>query len=172
MTKTKLTAVERRILMNQFKIMAALDIDKDSSAHKRFAEIVEEGYEREYYRLFDSLSDPVSEAEGKFVIDVLEMYAQLQRGFDSASDKKGISPKRLVFHGFDGNNATRRMAYARFVREDGKWSDLRVGSDDLNSHGMGDGQYPAMLERYRKLGKNHGLGIDDVKAVLGELAQA
>lgn len=167
MPKVTLSQVERRILSNQFKIMSTLDVDKDAAAYKTLATLLEEGYEREYYRVFESFSEPVSSADCDFVADVMEMYTQLQMAWDSAVDKKGVKESDLIFTGFDGNRATGQMSYARFVREDGKWSTLRVKDRDMNSHGMGDSRYSEMLDRFGQLKQRYGLSIEDVIAVLG-----
>lgn len=168
MDTPELTLVERRILTNQFKIMAALDIDGDRDGYARFAAIVEEGFGIDYDDIFVSLSEPVSVGECRFVRDVLNMYTQLQRGLDAATDKRDVEEREVVFHGFDGNCAPGRLGYLRFLREDGKWTDVRIAKPDMNSHGFGDGQYPSMLERFATLKKNYDLSIDDVRLVLGK----
>ncbi len=162
METPKLSPVERRLLLNQLKLMAStLNIDNDAAGYSRLATIVEEGYEQEYGSLFTGFDEAVSVEECRFVIDVLEMYSQLQYGFDAAADKNGLKASDVAFPGFDGNNACRWLAYAQFLRKDGRWQNLRVGSDDLNSHGSGDHLYPEMRGRFKALRRTYELSIEE-----------
>lgn len=105
MDTPKLTLLDRRVLTNQFKIMAALDVGGEASTYAHLATIAEEGYALDYDRLFQDLSEPLSSADCMFVRDVLEMYTQLQYGFEEAANQGDVSEREVVFTGSTGTNS-------------------------------------------------------------------
>lgn len=147
----KLTRVERWILSNQYRILEALDTDEaDSYAEVRQA--LEEGYEAEYEDFAQHISEhEMSEEECREVTDILSMFSTLHYAYEDLEDKSGIEEWRVRFAGFDGNNETRQMAYARYFCESGggRYTELDRG-DGFNSHCPVIDRYRSMLEEWRK----------------------
>src|SRR5690606_11644555 len=98
---------------------------------------------------YSELSAIISEGElpkraCSLVIKAMCVYDALQRSYAALDRPTTVSESEVRFPGFDGNNETRHMAYAEFVRSAGRFTYLRVGSDGLNSHMPMTGQYRSM----------------------------
>ena len=100
----KLTKLERLNLINQYTILAKLSPD-DAEHYEELKTILEDGYEIFYSSLDMWISEDMPEEEGKFVLDILDLYRFIE-------DYKSRSPNSLVlenhysiFLWFDGNNA-------------------------------------------------------------------
>lgn len=140
-----LSLKERLILQNQYLILEKL-YPAGGYAEKRA--IVENGYTYHYYDLFNSISDKeLSIDDCKFVLDVLEMY----RGIIFSNRKlKDSALPNVYFPGFDGNNETELMAYARFFMIDlDRYDEIKEGSGgDFNSHSQMRPKYERMLDKW------------------------
>ena len=91
---------------------------------------------------------PIEECE--FVYDVLDMHRILINSFDALTDKQGLTANDVRFRGFDGNNETKRWAFAEYLQKKGMWKETLVGG--MNSHSMMTmDRYPQMLERYEPI---------------------
>jgi uncharacterized protein YfbU (UPF0304 family) len=105
------------------------------------------GYQREYSAGFQYVDqDEMSPSDGKYVIDVLDMYADLQFSANEIGEKQ--LSKQMLFPGFDGNHQGQYMAFAQYLRSNRRFAHVVCSSEDVNSHGMGP-DYRAMLTRYR-----------------------
>jgi uncharacterized protein YfbU (UPF0304 family) len=105
------------------------------------------GYQREYFVGFQYVDqDELSPPDSKYVIDVLDMYADLQFSANEIGDQQ--LSKQVTFHGFDGNHQGQYMAFAQYLRSNRRFAHVTCSSEDVNSHGMGP-DYRAMLSRYR-----------------------
>lgn len=174
-----LTAVERKILANQLLLLEKLDPDQaDDYAESR--EIIERGYTIFYDEVLQSIYDEMPIAECSYVFDVLEMHRALRHSYDKLTDKGGIAEDDIRFRGFDGNNETKRFAFAQYLQKTGKWVETLVGG--LNSHSMMTmHRYPKMLEKYNRITAKHKekdsmasewwlLSADEIKEVIGHQA--
>jgi uncharacterized protein YfbU (UPF0304 family) len=163
----KLTDTERLILANQYEILALLD-EQQSYSHKRSADALLSGYEYEYDQLDQRLSrggDVLPDEECKFVWRVLGMYDDLQRV--AATADSGIDPKDVVFMGFDGNNETKYMGYAQYIRRDKyRFQVLAVMGEDLNSHMHSLMMYARMLQVRDRAANPHQITVAEAKAIL------
>ncbi len=79
-----LSPVERLTLANQYRIMAKLYSESEST-YSRWADELERGYESFYNDIFQDIEDPLPEEESKFVLDVLGMYQVLQNSATNLS---------------------------------------------------------------------------------------
>src|SRR3954468_5735854 len=118
----KLTRTERWILANQYRILEALYPD-EAKRLAEYREAIEHGYELHYdwiaHSIYDK-GDALSAEECKEVIQILDMHRALKRSYEALTDKSGIKEYGVKFAGFDGNNETAQMAYARyFCEQDG-----------------------------------------------------
>ncbi|BCH07384.1 hypothetical protein MesoLj131c_16420 [Mesorhizobium sp. 131-3-5] len=151
---------ERLILSNQYTILQKLD---PKGGWDRAAKIVQDGLAGEYGSLTDYIFDGLSEAECRYVNDVMNMYDALQRPYVDA--KKPIPPE-ASFPGFDGNNETKFMGYARFLRDDDRWKFVKVTNANLNSHFPTASFYGPKLEAWDKLGRPYPLAGANAESVL------
>jgi uncharacterized protein YfbU (UPF0304 family) len=170
----KLTKFERLSLVNQYRILRKLD-SENAEDYDFLAEVFEEGYTSEYYVAFQSFQDEMSPDETKDVMDTLEMYTSLQRAYKSfgQDDRAAFTESDLEFSGWDGNDemGCRRMAFARFLRTQGRWATLQLRKPgDFNSHMPDFGQYERMLGAWREAKDRVELTADDVKRIIAARA--
>ncbi len=112
------------------------------------------GYSIFYPKTDIGPNDEMSNEDMRFVMDILDLYRWLQfsykqLGENAKTDKLGEDVK---FNGFDGNAGDGYLGFARFLKENGRWSDLELasGNDDLNSHMPVNDVYRRMLTEYKK----------------------
>lgn len=144
-----LTPVERLQLANQFKILEKLYPDEavDYAASR---EIVERGYSIQYNDVFGSIFTEMPYEECVYVYDVLDMFRVLINSYNALADKDGLTLKDVSFGGFDGNNESKRWAFAEHLKKEGRWAETLVGG--LNSHSMSTmTRYPRMLEKFNEI---------------------
>lgn len=151
-----LTRTERIILANQYQILALLD-KQNARDYDTIREALEDNYPLAYEGLFDRFRDGLTMEECGFVNEVLAMYDALQR--TKVADAH--------FPGFDGNNETMFMTYARHIRKrEGRFDYLDVGSPDLNSHFPSVEGYRRMLDVWKRHDKSYELKADQAKEIL------
>src|SRR5258708_31181719 len=97
----KLTHVERVLLINQFSIRKVLE---KTDGYDQIIEILTQGYEMFYGDAFFNISGELSEADCRFVLDVLSMYEAIEFFKRSApNDGEVMGSAGSSFFGFDGN---------------------------------------------------------------------
>lgn len=112
-----LTDVERRILINQSRILAAL-YPLEGAEFERAVEILSEGYHEDWPDVvLKGLKAPYPKEDMNFVYQVLGIYDWLQTSFYALSfeDKLLLKEHSLVFPGFDPRTERRDLAYATFL---------------------------------------------------------
>jgi len=164
---------KRLVLANQYEILALLD--KGSAGDwEAAAEIAREF--QPYTSLpgmdamLDYRRDPLTIEEQDFVMDAMEVFAILQD-----AEKRGCTPPApyaaSAFPGFDGNNETKLMAYARDLRDrQHKWQYVDVASKDLNSHHPRVDMYERVIKAWKDEGKPHKLSNDQYTRIAGARA--
>jgi len=165
----KLSRVERWILSNQFHILEALYPD-DADHYAKVHEALESGYELHYEWFSEHIyndRDIMTPEENREVIEILSMFDSLKRAYGSLSDKTGIEESRVKFCGFDGNNETKQMGYARYfcTLKGGRFTDLDRG-DNFNSHGPTLARYRRMLSEWKKSVDQNNLSKDDIIRII------
>lgn len=125
---------QRLVLLNQYSILEKLDPQNEQS-YQRNQEILSNGFENEYHHFMDQMSEPLSITISEEVINILDMFWEMQK----------IVGKSAKFYGFDGNYERDHYGYMLFVLKD-RFTDLQfvMSNGDKNSH------YPH-LDRYRKM---------------------
>ena len=163
-----LTDFERELLINQHGILEHLD-QENRDHHRRMIKVYERGYVINYSDDFDRLYREFSREESTYVMDVLEMYSDMQRAWKAEGSPDDIDEKDLLFPGFDGNNESSQMSYAQFVVEDeGRWGDLRVR--DFNSHARTEFRYRPMVEAWKQRRRpSQHLSAEEIRAILDTL---
>lgn len=161
---------KRLVLANQYKILALLD-KGSADQWEAAAEIVEEF--QPYTSLpgidamLDYSRDPLTVEDQGLVMDAIEVFAVLQD-----AEKAGAKPQApyaaSAFPGFDGNNETKLMAYARDLRDrQHKWQYVEVASKDLNSHHPTVDMYERMIAAWKNEGKPQKLSADQYRKIVG-----
>jgi len=161
----KLTKIERWILSNQYRLLQVIYPD-EADYFGQCREVLERGYELHYDWITEYIydgNDVMSSEECKEVIDILDMFSALKRAYEALDDKSGIEEWTVKFSGFDGNNETKQMAYARcFCSLDGgRFTELDRG-DDFNSHSPVLDAYRRMLIEWRNSEDRYHLSEDDL----------
>ena len=152
------------MLSNQYLILEAL-YPGDADSYARHREALERGYELHYdwmiERIYDD-EDTLSPEDCREVSQILNMYDALKRSYETLEDKTGIEEWQIKFLGFDGNNETTRLAYTRYVCEDGEaYADLDRG-DNFNSHMPSLDGYRRQLTEWKALGHPHELTREQI----------
>jgi len=159
-----LSIKDRLILSNQFRILEALYPD-EKQHFSNTREAIESGYEIEYdWQTQYIHREVVNVEECNQVIDILSMFDVLKHAYESIEDKSGIDEYKVKFLGFDGNNETKQMAYARYLRKNGKFTNLE-SLDDFNSHCPMLATYRRMLNEWSRSDKKYQLTKDDIKRI-------
>lgn len=163
------TKKERVLLINQYRILAGLNKD-DEEHYSELIAILENGYEIFYSMVDEWISDDMPEEEGRFVLDILDFYRIVEDTKRSSKDSRLIEHPFSIFRGFDGNNESEYMSFARFlINQQGKFSeqqDYLRKNDNLNSHMPLVKTYKAMLREWEKMDKRTSLSVDEVISVL------
>ena len=164
----KLTKVERWILSNQYLLLQAL-CPRDAQVYAEARDAIDHGYEREYDELSQHILDGdeiMTVAECNEVLDILEMFRGLKFAYKNLEDKEGINESATRFAGFDGNNESKYMAYARYFcqADGGRYPELDRG-DKFNSHIRMLDAYRRMLAQWRPCDKTRLLSKDEIMRI-------
>jgi uncharacterized protein YfbU (UPF0304 family) len=120
----------------------------------------------------DHKDDP---REVRYVVDVLDMWDSLERGYEQLTEEERESiaaavphyGQRVRFPGFDGNNETTKLNIASFFVK--KMGFTRFSGRELNSHFPTFGRYDRMLPIFERTRRNligRDLGRDEIIAIL------
>jgi len=111
-------------------------------------EALMEGYKFEYSTLFNVSHSELSDADARFVLEVMEAYATMQFVADRLRDNE--LREQTVFPGFDPENQPWLIEYARYLRKRGMHRDLRIHNKDmaLDEH---QPDYEQIAKRFREV---------------------
>jgi len=163
----ELTKVERRLLANQYHILSLLDED-NAEHYDNLRDALENGYEAAYlYELFGWMLAPLPPWQCKLVVDAMNMYSSIQRSYEVLDDKTAIEEWRTWFPGFDGDEETTYMGYARFVVEkERRFTDLKPNTEDFNSHMPTLERYRRMIPVWKSIDNHDQLTREDIISIL------
>ncbi len=114
-----ITDVERRVLINQARILAAL-YPLEAGQFERTIEILSEGYHEAWEDvILKGLKKPFLKENMNFIYQTLDMYDWLQKSYYALNldEKLRLPEKSLVFPGFDPKEEPRHLSYCRFLLE-------------------------------------------------------
>jgi len=148
-----LTPFERLSLMNQLSILKRLD-PENAEDYDDQIKILHSGYTIRYGEVFQPVFEEMPIEECEYVYDVLDMHRILITSFESLTDKQGLTADDVRFRGFDGNNETKRWAFAEYLQKKGMWQETLIGGMDNHGMAMTPHRYPQMLKRYEPI-KQH-----------------
>jgi uncharacterized protein YfbU (UPF0304 family) len=164
-----LNKAHRLLLANQYLIMAMLDPDH-AKDHERSREAVTSGYASAIEDLFGWIFDGLSASECSLVINSMSMYDAVQRSYkadEKQAEADGVTKGRVSYPGFDGNNETEYMGYARYVRDYEERFTYLDTNDDCNSHMPMIDRYRTMLEVWKnQFEESYELTTDQLKKLL------
>lgn len=136
--RIKLTPTERLILMNQYAILEFLCkafpshtregnvVYHEAATYRRFQEILAHGYELLVSEITECIYDlNLSSEEQREILDILDMYNDLQWSFDELKDKGDLTESDVIFPGWDGNSPKGELSFARLFcyRGELSWED-------------------------------------------------
>jgi len=165
----ELSKKDRVFLINQYSILAALNND-EASHYNELITILENGYEI-YYSMVDQwISSDMPSEDGKFVINILDLYRAIENLKRKAKSEELENHHYSFFIGFDGNNETEYMSFARFLVEDqGKFREqepyLRK-NDNMNSHAPMIDTYKRMLDKANEIESIWEMSIEEAIEIL------
>lgn len=165
-----LTKLERILLANQLRILEALYPDEASQLGVQ-REGLERGYEMLYDWGFENVydgEDKMTPEESKEVWDTMDMFDAIER---STPDGLDLGEYRFAkFAGYDGNNESKFMSFARFTVERlERFQYLPMQRRGYwNSHMPVRDLYRRMLEAWREVpsGDRFSMTEEQLKSVL------
>lgn len=165
----KLSKKDRVLLINQYRLLAALDKDEETH-YRELIGILENGYEIFYSMVDEWISDDMPAEEGKFVLDILDLYRAIDDLKRSSKNKELADHQYSFLRGFDGNNETEYMGFCRFlIEKQGKFQEQQqyfLKNDHLNSHMPMIGKYKRMLEVAATLPNIWSMKVEDALRIL------
>lgn len=152
-----MTNLERLTLINQFEILKSLN-PEESSYYEEKIEILQEGYEFHYDEIFGSLSKELPEEDSRFVLDILNMYRDINFSKSKFTEEQFGEISELFTHyrGFDYNDDYEVSLgfYAKFfIKKLKRFQELIEDPEfeDYNSHSLMVSTYTRYLENYKEL---------------------
>lgn len=167
-----LTDVERRILINQSRILAAL-YPLETTEFERTAVILSEGFHEDWPdAVLKGLKAPLLKEEMNFVSQVLAMYDWLQKSYYALTldEKIQIKEQILVFPGFEAQSESEYVSYAKFLLENLARFSITEAAKPLHSHRPMREVYREMLKGLPTSGGDL-LGAPQLKAVAAFLSE-
>lgn len=161
-----LTAVERQQLALLHRILARVvgddnDVDGDKPYQLERAEVLENGFVREYSTEFYGIYPELSARDSEFVVDILDLFRIITFSVQKLqTDGVEMNPdlvRTLRFEGFDLNDSreARLLSYARYLVNGQRWSELQYALSDENDHGNSHAafadMYGRMLDEHAKI---------------------
>jgi uncharacterized protein len=169
--RMRLTRAERLLVLRQLEILAEMKPD-ESDDFETMMDILTYGYEWHYDDIAADVFDDrytMTRDQSIIVVDILDMHRTLKYTYRDLKDNSGIESWKLDFIGFDGNNETRYMAYARFlIEKQRKFEDVisQESSDKFNSHVPMMDSYKKMLEEWNRSPNKYKLTKSDIIRIL------
>ncbi len=164
-----LSKKDRVLLINQYRILAALSKD-DESHYLELIQILEHGYEIFYSMVDEWISDDMPEEAGRFVLNVLDLYRVVEDAKRSTRDTRLAEHDFGVFPGFDGNNESEYLGFCRFlIEKQGKFQEQEQylsKNDGMNSHMPMIQKYQRMLDAAGDLTAARRLSPEQILAIL------
>lgn len=167
-SRAVLTTTERWILHNQFVLLQQITQenphpDYDEDFFKNATEIVSKGYEWYYSDISQYIyTTTFPYSKGQEIANILDMFRFLQLGYENLDDKKLVDKRSIEFVGFDGNNETTEMQFARFMMNDMGTYDYLMPEGGINSHYPTLAMYRRMLEAWNNSVDTYNLSKDDL----------
>lgn len=166
----ELSKKDRVILINQYRILSHLD-SENSRNYEEIIEVLQNGYTIFYSMVDEWVSDEMSIDEGHFVIEILNIYRQIEGYKKKNPDDKEISEHLYsVFAGFDGNEEGKFFGFVRFlIEKKGDWGEQKPywrETDGLNSHAPMVDKYKRMIAKWKGTGGGYDFDRERILEIL------
>jgi uncharacterized protein YfbU (UPF0304 family) len=164
----ELSKIERLQLINQFLILEKL-YPEEASYYEQHRIALEQGFALHYRWIVENVWDDLSESECRKVLDSLELYRAIQHSYQTLNDKGDLTDTKVRFPGFDGNNESHHLAYAKyFVMDLGRYDELVKGQayPDFNSHCPMLEKYVRMHHAWTDIGKPLEMSVENIQYLL------
>lgn len=148
MADSTLTDSERLILANQYEILGHL---KDEESYIHLAEDLRDGH-KWLYEQHLQVAENLSDEAVSHVLAILGIYSDLRDSYRQLSDKSGIEEHLVTFPGFDGNNESELLHFARALSRHGNYAEI-IGKDARNSHMPTTDIYRRMIAEWKAMGE-------------------
>jgi uncharacterized protein YfbU (UPF0304 family) len=151
-----ITDVERRVLINQARILAAL-YPLEADRFERTIEILSEGYHEAWEDvILRGLKQPFLKENMNFIYQTLDMYDWLQKSYYALNldEKLRLSEKTLIFPGFCPKEEPRHLSYCRFLLENLERFAFVETADRLIAEQPMSAVYERMLNRLPRDGRD------------------
>ena len=166
MEEVKLDKFKRLDLYNQYEILKHLD--KENCEHYEILQnIVANGYEGEYGRLFEHIYNEIPSSLTDEVKDTFDMFRHMNFSYENLTEEeeKDIDVSKLKWHGFDGNHEHEHFSAAHFyLNKLNLWEEL--GEHAINSHFTTRFYYPPMIGEWKKYGYGSMLTKEQIQLIL------
>lgn len=155
----KLTKKDRIILINQYKILAALN-PNEASRYEELVEILENGFEVFYSLIDEWIADEMSAGDGEFVLEILDFYRLVEDyKYKNPEDTDITSHAFSTFKGFDGNHETEQMFFVRFLlTTQGRFTEqeqYKMKTDNFNSYMPMIDHYKRIVQKWNETGREY-----------------
>jgi uncharacterized protein len=164
--------VERRVLINQARILAAL-YPLEARQFERTIEILSEGYHEAWEEVvFKGLKRPFLKEDMNFIYQTLEMYDWLQKSYYALTlnEKVHLPERSMIFSGFCPKEEPRHYSYCRFLLENMDRFAFVETTDTLMAEQPMVDVYERMLNRLPRDGRST-LSAKSLTTVLTELPE-
>lgn len=149
----ELSALERLMLTNQFRILQKLDPGEAEYYHlPEKIEILKGGFESEYARVLGGFLDPTLPAEEcRLVVDVMTLTTRLLDHADTTNPALKAELERIAIVEFDANNEGEHLSYAQFLfnHPHTNYPGIR---NVVNSHHSTLSRHRQMVDTWKQLG--------------------
>lgn len=166
----ELSQKDRVMLINQYRILSHLDLE-NKEHYEEIIEILQRGYKIFYSMVNEWVDKEMSEDDGHFVIQIMNIYRQIE-GYKQKhpEDREIIEHTFSVFAGFDGNEESRFFGFARFLIEaQDKFSEQKIywqRTDGLNSHAPMIDKYERMIAKWKETGGGYNFTRERILDIL------
>lgn len=157
-----LTNRDRLILANQYTILIAItDDDEVKKMYSDSLEIIKFGFEPEYVNLAPDIDRKVlTEKEGGEVLNILEMFHQIQNSLEDLGDIE-VEKSKVKFSGFDADHESSQLSYAEYlIRTRPIYQTLT--KETVDSHFPMLTIYRRMLDEWKRSDNKSQLTKDDI----------
>lgn len=163
----ELSKLERLNIINQFLILEKL-YPEEADYYEKHRIALQHGYTLHYSWIFENLWDDLSEADCRLVLDTLDVHRAMSFSYKKLESKTNIRETQIEFSGFDGNNESHHLAYARyFIVDLDRYAELKKNEyPDFNSHCEMIPKYKRMQSAWISLGKSYSLSEEQIKNIL------
>jgi uncharacterized protein YfbU (UPF0304 family) len=160
---------KRMVLVNQYQMLAILDAN-DREFWQQAAEMARSGWPVDNLPGVDLiksyLKDALTTEDQRFVLDAFHVFELLQD-----AEKTGMKPTPdhafTKFPGFDGNNESQLLSYARHIRQnEQRFEYVELAGKDLNSHFPVAEMYQRMIVEWERQGRPSHLNQEQFDAIL------